>query len=103
MLYKTSTDTNARLRAMGGRIFGAQGLKRFEQSFGHPSGTDSRSFWLEIGNFNTRSLSPLPRTLPCAQRFAAGINIKCTMNFCSRHFRATLRHLSGGLDASDED
>jgi len=88
---------------MGGRIFGAQGLKPFEQSFCHPAALARAAFRPGISHFNARSLALQPRTLPCAQCFAARINIKCTMNFCSRHFRATLRHLSGGLDASDED
>jgi hypothetical protein len=90
MLYTTLTGHECPCSSLGGRIFGAQGLKLFEQSFCHPAGSGTRRFRLEIGNFNARSLRLLARTVTAAQGFAARVDIKCTVNFCSRHFRATL-------------
>jgi hypothetical protein len=90
MLYTSLTGHECPSSSLGGRIFGAQGLELFEQSFCHPAGSGTRSFRLEIGNFNARSLRLLPRTLSSAQRFAVRVDIKRTMKFCTRHFRATL-------------
>src|SRR5258708_37586221 len=64
---------------------------------------DCGVFGRESAAFGGHSLGLLPRTHTSAQRFAACVDIKVHHETLFTPLSCHARHLSGGLDASDDD